>query len=1138
MASLYALLVGINDYPAPIPRLSGAVQDVEAMATYLEDKAAQEGTELHLLTLKDQEATREALIRAFRQHLVQATQNDIVLFAFSGHGAQEVAHEAFWTIEPDRMNETLVCWDSRLDGARDLTDKELGKLISEVAYNDPQITIILDCCHSGSGSRPLNVRRIEPDQRPRTLDSYLYSPQELIPLTQNRDLERAKTSFPFQGRHILLSACRDFETAKEYTSKKRGAFSYFLLETLQYANSSLTYREVFKRTDALIRGQVPEQSPQLEATHSEDLDRIFLANSVSHKRTFLTVSHHSTYGWIMDAGEVHGIPAPENSETVCLALFRFDSPDHKLSQPAEAIGVAQVTQVLPQLSFVSIEGIDATQTNKVFKAVITHLPLVPLDIRLIGDDVGIALLQAALSEANAGQPSLYVRAALDASKAQLQVLAKNNQYWITEPASTHPLVRELTGFNRTVADQLVQRLEHIARWITVSKLSSPATSQIPADAIQLQIYENEEEIQASQVVLAYKYQNGRWQQPKFKLKLTNTSEQVLYCAVLDLTEQYAISAAFFEAGSVCLRPGEEAWALGGQALYASVPKELWRQGVTETRDILKLIVSTAAFDPRLLEQGDLDVPRVRKTTRNLASQRGLLNRLMQRVQTRAVSAKPEEESFDDWITSQTTLTVVRPSDKKSIPKAGMPLEIGADVAIHPHPSLQAKAQLTSLPQITRDLEQPTLPAIFNQDSDDSERVYFTRSRGSDPGLSVLELNQIVPETIHTVTPETPLQLTVKLPLESGEYILPVAYDGEFFIPLGHSSHRPDGTEILIERLPTPIGQGERSLGGSIRIFFQKILSNKLGLEFDYPQLAAVYLRPNNEVVYEKEQSVIQAQVAEAKQILLVIHGLLGDTSNLITDLQTGKSATKFIRAQYDLVLGFDYESFNTSVEETARQLKQCLNWVGLGENHQKKLDVVGYELGGLIGRWLIERENGNTIISHLVLVGTPNGGTPWATIQAWATTALGIGLNMLMPVAWPIKAIASLAAAIEVFDVTLDQMQPGSELLKSLEASTNPEVPYSLMVGTASVKSAVQLATQDQVSTLQRLVNKLIGGAADLTFFGQPNDLFASAHSLKHINQAFSSSVVYVEVPCDHFTYFQSGSGQNGLIELLNRIKP
>lgn len=176
--NIYALLVGIDKYLNPVPPLNGCVNDIIAIKEYLEGRVATDGYELRIRTLLNQDATRQAIIDGFLQHLCHAQTNDVVLFYYSGHGSQEQAPQEFWHLEPDRLDETLVCYDSRHAGGWDLADKELAKLIAEVAAKDPHITIILDCCHSGSGTRnPLQetgIRRVPTDKRKRPLDSFIF----------------------------------------------------------------------------------------------------------------------------------------------------------------------------------------------------------------------------------------------------------------------------------------------------------------------------------------------------------------------------------------------------------------------------------------------------------------------------------------------------------------------------------------------------------------------------------------------------------------------------------------------------------------------------------------------------------------------------------------------------------------------------------------------------------------------------------------------------------------------------------------------------------------------------------------------------------------------------------------------------
>ncbi len=121
----YALLIGINQYDrtSSVPPLRGCTNDVKAMQAYLEGLVGQDAGQLHLKVLLNEQATRQAVIDGFRNHLGQAGPNDVALFFYAGHGSQENAPEEFWHLEPDRLDETLVCYDSRCDSSWDLADK-------------------------------------------------------------------------------------------------------------------------------------------------------------------------------------------------------------------------------------------------------------------------------------------------------------------------------------------------------------------------------------------------------------------------------------------------------------------------------------------------------------------------------------------------------------------------------------------------------------------------------------------------------------------------------------------------------------------------------------------------------------------------------------------------------------------------------------------------------------------------------------------------------------------------------------------------------------------------------------------------------------------------------------------------------
>lgn len=821
--NIYALLVGIDEYIGSVAPLQGCVNDIIAVKEYLEGRVSTDGYQLHLRTLLNQDATRQAIIDSFRQHLCQATSEDVVLFYFAGHGSQEDAPEEFWVLEPDRVDETLVCYDSRLAGSWDLADKELAKLIGEVAEKNPHITVIMDCCHSGSGTRgdlevETAVRKAPIDRRKRPLDSFIFSLADQ--LSASHSPKENPTGWTLaRGKHIFLAACRDSELAKEYNGdgQRRGAFSYFLLDSLKKANGSLSYRDLFKRANALVRSKVTAQSPQIEATVLSDLDQPFLGGAIAQRTPYFTVCHHKHHDWIIDGGAVHGIPQPLGEETTELALFPFDTPLDQIRQLSAAIAQARVIEVLPQLSKIQISGVENLEPEITFKAVVTSLPLPPKGVLIAGEEAGVELARVTLlPSAENQQPGLYVREVATPEAAEFQLLAHDGKYLITRPADDRLLVAEIQGYTTATALQAIQRLEHIARWMNIAELSSPASSRIRPDAVQMVICQEGRERQDAEIRLEYRQENGRWIPPSFKIKLKNTSNQPLYCALLDLTDRYEVNAGLFDGGGILLQPGEEAWALGNNPIYPTVPEKLWREeGITEVKDVLKLIVSTAEFDATLLEQQDLDLPPSRSMAKP-GRGKGTLNRLMNRVQSRKLNAKPEsEEVYDDWVSSQINITTVRPQQTTAI-ATDKSIYLGFGVILHAHTSLKAQARLTTgnhlLPPILR-----AHPGI--------QLFQFTASRGTDPGLSVLELSQV--EDPSVVTPSNPLRVVVDTSLSLGEQLLPISYDGEFFLPLGRAHSTSDGkTEIVLEQLTQPVSEGSRSLGGSIPIFFQKVVSQQ------------------------------------------------------------------------------------------------------------------------------------------------------------------------------------------------------------------------------------------------------------------------------------------------------------------------
>ena len=668
--NLYALLVGIDEYSQK--PLEGCVNDIKAIKEYLEQQLASDSYQLQIKTLFNKEATRKGIIQGFREHLSEANSNDVVLFYYSGHGSQEEnIPEAFWSFEPDRKNETLFCYDSNLPEHWHLADKELAKMIAEVALKKPHICVILDCCHSGSGTKDPSsdiVERLAPgDKRPRPLKTYLFDVDELAKLSPSPDSNFSSTGRQFsQGQHILMAACEDRDTAKELTinGNKRGIFSYCLLETLK-RSGKLTYQELWQETKNAVSRKLEKHSitqfPQLEVTPPDKGNLLFLDGAIAQQQPYFLVRHDKKLDWVIDGGEFHGVQPSKGEEKTVLALFNFNCNVNDFKDPRKSIGEASVTEVLPQLSRLKISGDTKLSPESVYKAIVISLPLPAQGVYLEGDPTGVKLASQAIESATMGnRPSIYIHSVENRDEAQLYLLCRNQEYSIQLKGEERSLVAPIQGFTLDNAQLVTERLEHIARWMTIRDLPSPPKSRIQPDDIEMELLFEGENGSPKEKNIHRQYQNkqGKLQPPRCQLKLTNKSQTTLYCTVLDLTDRFAVAAPFFEAGYVRLEPEQTAWAGNGKYIKFTVDSELQKIGITKTKDIFKLIVSTTEFDARLSTQDALDVPRV--STKSSFKQ-STLNRLMDRAQFRTAQFD-EEETYDDWYTTQVTITSVLPSN--------------------------------------------------------------------------------------------------------------------------------------------------------------------------------------------------------------------------------------------------------------------------------------------------------------------------------------------------------------------------------------------------------------------------------------------------------------------------------------------
>jgi hypothetical protein len=175
--SKFALLVGINQYPNGINSLRGCLTDVELQWELLVHRFGFSPKDILVvadrkLAFTDNEPlkpTRQNILDAFENHLIKnAKPGDVVVFHFSGHGSlvlDNAPNPLFKNDQGQGINGTLVPFDrippnaSSDNQVRDIMGRSLFLLMR--AVNTENLTVVLDSCHSGGGTRGnLEIRAI------------------------------------------------------------------------------------------------------------------------------------------------------------------------------------------------------------------------------------------------------------------------------------------------------------------------------------------------------------------------------------------------------------------------------------------------------------------------------------------------------------------------------------------------------------------------------------------------------------------------------------------------------------------------------------------------------------------------------------------------------------------------------------------------------------------------------------------------------------------------------------------------------------------------------------------------------------------------------------------------------------------
>lgn len=344
-----ALIIGIDEYAnfEEKYQLKGCVNDAILIRDVLVNQFNFEESEI--TDLHNKAASRDGILVAMEQLVERAEKDDIIVFHFSGHGSQR---ESADLEEGTGMDSTIVPHDS---GCEDpfpnlgIADNEINEWLGRLSEKTSYITLIFDCCHSGTMTRDVfgaRTRSVPADTRSLSdmgLEKRKSGPKGAV---QTRNVGPSGW-LTLSDSYVVMSGCRDNELASEYHHEDgdgyvtTGALTYFLTKALRQAQPGTTYRDVFELARQSVISEISGQHPQIEGTQDRE---IFGINDIEPLR-FIPVTAVNGSTVILAGGLAHGLERD--------SLWNAYPQGTKQTKGSAPLGLVEITHV----GMLSAEGI-------------------------------------------------------------------------------------------------------------------------------------------------------------------------------------------------------------------------------------------------------------------------------------------------------------------------------------------------------------------------------------------------------------------------------------------------------------------------------------------------------------------------------------------------------------------------------------------------------------------------------------------------------------------------------------------------------------------------------------------------------------------------------------------------------------
>lgn len=345
-AKHWAVLIGINFYVND-RCLRGSVRDVEMIIQYLEAGTTPVDVALLTATTPSESGvtrpvekpslwpTRINVVSTLMRVISQAKRGDFVYIHYSGHGTRRpdspVAHKKSGSL-------AFVLFEDNEHGCSYLRGIELATCLQKMVMKGFLVTLVLDCCYSGSVLRYSKL--VGADIR---ATDYNPAVDAVSPHSPDMDSDTGSgagfsdSDNPLRNSHIpqdqwlvdpdgytILSACGPHEKAweLEIDGDRRGALTNFLfhaLSALRKRAVELTHQSLYQHLRTRFHASWPQQTPM---RYGNENFSFFGKLGVASETGLVSVYRTENGRLCLTAGEAHGVCKGDE-----YAVYPFETPE-------------------------------------------------------------------------------------------------------------------------------------------------------------------------------------------------------------------------------------------------------------------------------------------------------------------------------------------------------------------------------------------------------------------------------------------------------------------------------------------------------------------------------------------------------------------------------------------------------------------------------------------------------------------------------------------------------------------------------------------------------------------------------------------------------------------------------------------